>query len=62
MGFSDRGMLREDAVADIAILQQLPGKSSHKALRALHVVVGGEVAVRDGIFQGSRNGKILKRA
>ncbi len=61
MNFKDRGVLREGAIADITLLQELPMANKHRALRALHVVVGGEVSVRDGIFQGSRNGKVLKR-
>jgi N-acyl-D-amino-acid deacylase len=61
-GFSGRGVLAEGAVADIALLQEVPNEHKQRSLRALHVVVEGEVAVRDGVFQGVRNGKVIKRS
>ncbi len=48
----NRGVIREGAIADIAIL----GNN-----RAVHVIVGGRLAVKDGTFQGICNGKVLRR-
>ncbi len=48
----ERGFLREGLIADIAILAgSIPA----------HVIVGGAVAVREGAFQGLRNGRFLAR-
>ncbi len=51
-GLSDRGILKEGAVADIAVLN---------GSRAVHVLVGGKLAVRDGSLQGGLFGKVLRR-
>jgi N-acyl-D-amino-acid deacylase len=48
----NRGIIKEGAIADIAIL----GND-----RAVHVLVGGKLVVKDGVFQGQHNGKILRR-
>lgn len=47
-----RGVLKEGMIADIAVLN---------GSRAVHVLVGGTLAVRDGAFQGGLNGRILRR-
>jgi N-acyl-D-amino-acid deacylase len=51
-GLKDRGIIREGAIADIAILS---------GSRAVHVLVRGNLAVRDGNFQGGLYGEILRR-
>ena len=48
----NRGVVKEGAIADIAVL---------RGARAVHVIVGGQLAVRDGAFQGTCNGKVLRR-
>lgn len=60
----DRGVIREGAIADVAILQKVaPDSKEHKVgLRAIHALVAGEVALRDGVVQAARNGKIIKRS
>ncbi len=63
MGFTDRGVIQEGAIADITMLQEIPAEHGrHRSLRAVNVIVGGELSVKDGVFQAARNGKILKRA
>lgn len=47
----NRGVIKEGAIADIAVLRDE---------QAVHVLVGGELAVRDGRFQGIQNGKVLR--
>lgn len=47
----NRGIIKEGAIADIAML----GNG-----RAVHVIVGGRLAVKDGTFQGVSNGKVLR--
>jgi N-acyl-D-amino-acid deacylase len=61
-GLVDRGVIREGAVADLVVLQKSAPDKEHKgSMHALYVVVGGEVAVKEGVFQGSKNGKIIRR-
>ena len=48
----NRGVVKEGAIADIALLN---------GARAVHVIVGGKLAVKDGVYQGVCNGKILRR-
>jgi len=50
-GLKDRGVLKEGAIADIAVLN---------GNRAVHVLVRGKLAVRDGSFQGGLYGEILR--
>ncbi len=62
LNFKDRGILKEGMVADLAVLQPLLlPHSKQGGFQPVHVIVGGELAVRDGIFQGVRNGKVLRR-
>lgn len=49
---SGRGTLTEGAIADVVLL---------RGTQAVTVIVGGEVAVRDGAFQGVYNGSIIRR-
>jgi N-acyl-D-aspartate/D-glutamate deacylase len=49
----NRGIIKEGAIADIAILRDG---------QAVHVIVGGEVAVRDGRLQGTESGVVLRRS
>jgi N-acyl-D-aspartate/D-glutamate deacylase len=49
----NRGIIKEGNIADVAML----GNN-----RAVHVIVGGKLVVRDGAFQGLYNGKVLRRS
>ena len=48
----DRGVIKEGAIADLAILS---------GTKAAHVLVGGQLAVQDGALKQVNNGKVLKR-
>lgn len=49
---ADRGVLAEGAIADVVLL---------RGTQAVTVIVGGEIAVKDGAFQGVYNGGIIRR-
>jgi len=51
LGLTGRGVLKEGAIADIAVL---------RGAQAVHVLVDGKVAVRDGVLQGAFAGKVLR--
>lgn len=62
-GLAGRGVIAEGAAADLVILEKrAPAKMSGVGYHPLHVVVSGELAVKDGIFQGTKSGKIIKRS
>ena len=52
LGLKNRGVVKEGKIADLAILDNG---------RAVHVIVGGEVAVLNRSFQEVYNGEILRR-
>lgn len=52
LGLKNRGVIKEGNIADLAILDNG---------RAVHVIVGGEVAVLNRSFQEVYNGEVLRR-
>jgi N-acyl-D-amino-acid deacylase len=62
-GLKDRGIIREGAIADVVVLQKVsPDSEAHRVgLRAIHAIIAGELALKDGVVQATRNGKIIKR-
>jgi len=56
-----RGLLKEGAIADIALLSSPVASSSRAYTGATHVLVGGKQVVADGAFADVYNGKILRR-
>ena len=77
-GFEGRGLLREGAVADVAIFDpervapriptiehDLPGGARRLVQRAdgfLATIVGGQVLLRDGVHTGALPGRLLRRS
>ena len=67
-GMDDRGMIREGAIADIAVfdLERLTDKATYEdphqlAEGMVHVLVNGEFAIRDGQFTGGLHGTVLQK-
>lgn len=68
LGLSDRGVIREGAVADIAVfdLARLTDKATYAdphqfAEGMVYVFVNGELAIREGNFTGGLHGKVLRK-
>ena len=68
MGLSDRGVLREGAMADIVVLDLDDvratarfGDPHHYATGACHVIVNGVAVVLDGEMTGARPGRALRK-
>ena len=68
LGMEDRGVIREGAVADIAVfdLARLTDKATYSdphqlAEGMVYVFVNGEPAVRDGKFTGGLHGEVLQK-
>ena len=68
LGLQDRGILMEGATADVVVLDAgdvsdrtsyLQPNVSPSGFR--HVLVNGEIAVRDGVLTGVRAGRVLRR-
>jgi N-acyl-D-aspartate/D-glutamate deacylase len=78
LGLTDRGVVREGAVADLVLIDpstlgvpatrfvvDLPAGGSrlvHEASGYRMVVVGGDVVLRDGVATGARPGAVLERS
>lgn len=68
LGLSDRGVLREGAVADVVVFDpaivcdEATFEDSHRYPAGIpHVLVNGEPVIRDGKHTGARPGGVLKR-
>lgn len=68
-GLTDRGILRDGAVADVAVFDHdavtAPASYEHPRVLATgmhHVLVSGQFVLRDGKLTGARPGKALRRA
>jgi len=68
LGLPDRGVIREGAVADIAVfdLARLTDKATYAdphqfAEGMVYVFVNGELAIREGNFTGGLHGKVLRK-
>ena len=68
LGLPDRGVIREGAVADIAVfdLARLTDKATYAdphqlAEGMVYVFVNGELAIREGNFTGGLHGKVLQK-
>jgi N-acyl-D-amino-acid deacylase len=68
LGLADRGTLRPGAPADIAVFD--PATFGERATQwapnqtatgMIHVLVNGEVALRDGVASARRSGRVLRR-
>lgn len=68
-GFSDRGALRVGAVADIVVFdpERIADVATYEdpcqyPKGISHVLVGGELVLRDGTLTGARAGEVLRRS
>ncbi len=68
LGFRDRGLIREEYMADITIFDpdtiqdQATFTAPHQTASGVHyVLVNGEITVREGRHTGCRSGRILSR-
>ncbi|MCH7642189.1 MAG: D-aminoacylase [Chloroflexi bacterium] len=68
LGLSDRGLLREGAIADIVVFDPATVndtatfKEPHRYAAGMpHVMVNGEFVIRDGRHTGARPGRVLQR-
>ena len=69
LGLRDRGVIREGAIADLVVVDPVTIEDvatytePARAPRGVpHVVVGGRVAIRDGVETGARAGRLLRFA
>lgn len=69
LGLNDRGVLREGAIADLAVfdpatvIDHATFANPHQfATGVRHVVVAGQAALRDGTVTGARPGRVLRAA
>ncbi len=69
LGLKDRGVLSEGTAADITVfdpegVQDLSDftDSVKKPAGIKHVIVGGEIAIRDGVYTGSKTGGVLLKS
>ena len=69
LGVSDRGVLRKEAWADVAIFdpaafadQGTTFEPNQTAIGMRHVIVNGKVVLKDGELTGERSGQVLRRA
>lgn len=67
LGLTDRGYIKEGYVADLVVfdIEQITERPTYKNPNQLttdfdYVLVGGEVAVKDGHLTGKRNGQVLR--
>ena len=55
-GLMDHGYLKEGKRANVVLFDPATVKDT-----ATHVLVGGQVVVRDGVLTGNRPGKVVRR-
>jgi N-acyl-D-amino-acid deacylase len=67
LGLTDRGVLRRGAVADIAVFDPAlfaergtTFQPNQLAVGMRHVIVNGELTLRDGALTGTRAGEVLR--
>lgn len=67
-GMTDRGALREGAIADVVVFDPTRVRDvaeytdpHHLAEGMVHVFVNGRAAIRDGAFTGERAGRVLRK-
>ena len=67
LGLQDRGLLKPGLMADIAVFDAatIADRSTftdphHYSVGIRHVVVNGQVTVKDGVLTGARNGRVLR--
>ena len=68
LGLSDRGVLRAGMVADVVVfdLRRFADRATytdphHQSEGVVHLLVGGEMVIRDGGLTGARPGRVLRR-
>ena len=68
LGLSERGMIRNGAHADLAVFDPnvfaergTTFQPNRTAAGMRHVLVNGDVAVKDGVLSGQRYGRVLRR-
>jgi N-acyl-D-amino-acid deacylase len=69
LGLTDRGVIREGAIADLVVFdaQTVTDRATFDEPRLpaagiVHVLVAGEFAVRDGVRTGTATGRLLRAA